>query len=298
MSNSSLLLLYAVANLAGFWHTGKASAQTRDSPGGLGYDSGLGARISAMWPLGQQQEGNSKYFVIWRGKPTAFPLYVEAGWNGGSVRPNEPNIRVRVRAFGEKGRPAGQINGPGASDDTFLTKKTCTFTPPKPGIYKLTLEWLDVSGHVLPQWDPKPKGRQMLSNDSTLARTMTLCVYQVPRPQAIVILGGWQAVPGETDLYKRSIGINWNNPRTTPPGYSYYVARTDVPKQRAVKLRVAPVFPVKGLDKVSWLSASVVNVNMMFGYQNDVATQFFRYFPLRDTPRDLDSYRVKVQVLP
>lgn len=280
------------------WQTSNAQANVSD-------DEMRKYAISSLYPKGEEENPNEKYFVIWQGKPTAFSIHVQAGANipsningyGGSVEPDIAGIKARVRAFDAQNKDVGQINKLGKADDTFLTGQQCTFIPPKPGFYRLTLEVLSSDGQVIPVFKtPKTK---------TDVQAMSLLVYSPPKPEMQLSYSGWRETSGKTDLYERKISIGCkNNGAMIPKGYSYLVKRTDIPRWANVKLRVEPRLRLKNLSaetlkQISWLSTAQARVDLMgYGSSPQNIIQYFRYDPTRDTPRGLDFYTVKAQVTP
>ena len=258
--------------------------------------------ISSLYPERDEYNSKERYFVIWRGKPTAFEIHVQAGFNrpsdiygyGGSVQSDIAGIKVRVRAFDDKGREAGQINGPGKGDDTFLTGQKCQFTPPKPGFYRLTLEVLAADGQVI----PVSAGLRDKSN----LNSMNLLVHRPPAPQMEIAYSAWQETPDTSDLYERKISVVWRNSHAfIPKGYSYRSKRRDGPKWVDVTLRVELPLRLKNLDqktlsRICWLSATTARLKWPQYFPLEAATQYFRYDPTRDTPRNLDFYAVTARI--
>lgn len=242
---------------------------------------------------------DEKYFVLWQGKPTAFKIHVQAGFNipsdisrQGDVQPDIKGVKVRVRAFDATNKEVGEINKPGKADDTFFTRRDCTFAPPKPGNYRLTLEVL-IGNQVIP----------VISglNSKTTSKTMHLLVHNPPTPQWKVHYTSWREVPDQPDVYERKISVDLKRSSPfIPKGYAYRISRSDIPRWLSVKLQVAPLRPLKlsasELQKVSWLSTTQGRLDSL-GYTPEVATQYFRYDPTRDLPRDLDFYEVKIQAV-
>jgi hypothetical protein len=105
------------------------------------------------------------------------------------------------------------------------------------------------------------------------------------KPEEVEIsYSGWIENATDSNLYERQVSIyKWTSPPIT--------INLKIQTRRRLKNLDA-----KSLERLTWLSKTTLKIKAeQLGA--DEVTQFFRYDPTQDVPRDLDFYEVKTQAV-